>query len=148
MVTPLIIIGFSILAFCYVIIRALVRLRRQEASYGTDRGWIARYRTGRLRYIEMVVRILFWTPVGSLVTFVLSFNFNIPTPGYAAMILIPNPTSQKEWLGAFFILRLFVAGFVNVICFYVVRGALVAMITRLRRQKAPAALSGRQSPRV
>lgn len=142
-VPTLIITGFSILAFCYVIIRALVRHRRQKGSYGTDRGWIARRRTGPLRYIEIAVRILVWTPIGMLVSFVLSIGFNIPTPGmYAAMILVPDPTSQREWLAPL-IPRLFVAGLVNVICFYVVLGVLVAMITRLRRQKNPAAPGGR-----
>jgi hypothetical protein len=94
-------------------------------------------RTGPFRYIEVVMLTLLGIPIGVLLTFVLSFLWNIPTPGLYAMKLIPDRGPGEEWFTPL-ISRFVVAGFVNVVCCCVITGALAAVVRRLRRLKEPA----------
>ncbi len=118
----IVVLRFVIAACCYVMIRALVGVR---------------YREGRLHYIEIGVRMLFCTPLGALITFALSFQYGFPTPGwYAAVKLVPDAGPEAGWLAPL-IPRLFVAGFVNVVCCYVIIRALVAILAPLRGKRIP-----------
>ena len=81
-------------------------------------------------YAGFAVLALLSIPIGGWVTLLLSFGYNIPTPGMYAMRLIPDPVPQTEWL-ALLIPRLIVAGFVNAACFYIVVCGLGYVLKRL-----------------
>jgi hypothetical protein len=59
----------------------------------------------------------------------IGWHYNIPTPGMYAMRLIPDP--KDGGLGAL-TPRLAVAGFVNVVCCYVIIRVLAALVTSMR----------------
>jgi hypothetical protein len=103
---------------------------------------VLKRRSGPLHFVEVVVLTLLGIPIGVLLTFVLSFLWNTPTPGLYAMKLIPDRGPGEEWFAPL-ISRFVVAGFVNVVCCCVIMGALAAIVRRLRRQKEPATPSGR-----
>jgi hypothetical protein len=95
-------------------------------------------RKGPLHYIEIAVLTGLCIPFGALAMAV-GWHYDIPTPGLYAMKLIPE---QEGGLGAL-TPRLVVAGFVNVICCYVIVRALIAIAARFCRQKGTTAPSGR-----
>ena len=117
----IIVLGFVFAACCYVMMRALVAVR---------------YREGRMHYIEIGVRMLMCAPLGALLTFPLTFQYDIPTPGGYAMWQCAQLTGGG--LGAL-LPALFVGGFVNVFCCYVIIRVLVAIVAGLRGKKDPAA---------
>jgi hypothetical protein len=81
---------------------------------------VVRHREGPLDYIEIAVRMLICVPLSVLLIVPVSFQFNIPTPGlYAAMKLVPDRGLGGEWLDPLIPCLIF-AGFVNVVCFYVI----------------------------
>jgi hypothetical protein len=105
-----------------VIIRALVAVRHRE---------------GPLHYIEIGVRVLFCAPLGAFITFLLTFEYNIPTPGGYVMYLIGGGLDAL-------VTTLIVGGFVNVFCCYVILRTLVAIVAPLRRKTDPAAPGGQE----
>jgi len=123
-----------------------IEARFERLDFFTDWGaYTMRHRKGLLHYVEIAVLALLCIPIGIMITFVLSFRYDIPTPGiYLAMKLVPGPSAGWD-PGAFdpLIPRLALAGFVNGICFYVLIYVLSAAVKRLRRKKDPAARSGR-----
>ena len=82
-----------------------------------------------LHYIVVVLLALVCIAIGGIVTGVLGLRYNIPTPGMYAMRLIPDTRAQTQWLAPL-IPRLVVAGFVNVVCCFVIIRALAALAKR------------------
>lgn len=87
-------------------------------------------RKSPLYYIVAALLALLSIPIGGVITGVLSFRYDIPTPGMYAMKLIPDPNPQTQWLAPL-IPRLLVAGFVNVVCCYVIIRVLLVGAKRL-----------------
>jgi hypothetical protein len=109
---------------CDVLLHALARPRRRE---------------GPAHYIEIAVRILLCVPLGIVLLFVLSFQYNVPTPGlYVAMRLISDRAAGPEPFAPL-MPRLFVAGLINVVCLYLILRALTGVVVYLRQRKKPVA---------
>ncbi|HLM79241.1 MAG TPA: hypothetical protein VK302_01300 [Terriglobales bacterium] len=100
-----------------------------------------RRRQGLLRYIEIAVLTLLGIPAG-VVIMMLGFAFHFPTPGVYVFWLFPV-TETRDWV-FLSMPRLVAAGLVNAICCYLLIRGLAAVVAALRRQKGPAAPSGRR----
>lgn len=67
-------------------------------------------------------------------------KYNFPTPGAYVAWLFPV-TETRGWAPS--LPRVVVAGFVNVICCYVILRVPIAIVSRFRKKKDPAAPGGR-----